>query len=140
MKGIIVAGGNGTRLHPVTHIVSKVIDFASSIAPSRRRELEITDANACYLRRGDLQVQKLGRGFAWLDMGTPNSLLEASEFVRTTEDRQGLKIACVEEVALNMGFIDKRQLLKLAASYKSPYGQHMIRIAELDQNGSVKGR
>jgi glucose-1-phosphate thymidylyltransferase len=106
-----------------------VIDIARSIKPSARGELEITDVNEYYLKRGDLHVERLGRGFAWLDTGTHDSLLAAAEFVRTIEARQGLKIACIEEVAFRMGYIDGEQVLTIAAKYKnSPYGQYLTHL------------
>ena len=103
-----------------------VIEIAKSIKPSPRGELEITDVNKVYLERGDLHVERMGRGYAWLDTGTHDSLLQASEFVRTVEERQGLKIACVEEIAHHMGYIDDAQLLKLAEPLaKSGYGIYL---------------
>jgi glucose-1-phosphate thymidylyltransferase len=103
--------------------------IAASLTPSPRGELEITDVNNVYLSRGTLHVQRFGRGFAWFDTGTHDSLLEASEFVRTIELRQGLKIACVEEVAYRMGYIDVNQLLRLAhALSKSGYGSYLERL------------
>jgi glucose-1-phosphate thymidylyltransferase len=93
--------------------------LAASLVPSARGELEITDLNLAYLRRGSLAVERLGRGFAWFDTGTPDSLLEAGEFVRTIELRQGLKIACVEEVAWRLGFIDRERLSRLAQALGS---------------------
>ena len=106
-----------------------VLDIARDIAPSARGELEITDVNRVYLERGDLSVEKLGRGYAWLDTGTHDSLLQASEFVRTVEARQGLKIACVEEIAYFMGYIDAEQVLRLAAPLaKSGYGEYLRRL------------
>jgi glucose-1-phosphate thymidylyltransferase len=108
-----------------------VVDIASKIKPSARGELEITDVNRAYLERGDLVVERMGRGFAWLDTGTHESLLQASEFVRTVEDRQGLKIACVEEVALHMGYIDVAQVRRLAEPLrKSGYGQYLLGLTE----------
>ncbi len=104
-----------------------VCDIAAAVKPSARGELEITDVNRAYMERGDLTVEKMGRGFAWLDTGTHESLLQASEYVRTIEDRQGLKIACVEEVALFMGFIDASQVRRLAEPLKkSGYGQYLL--------------
>jgi glucose-1-phosphate thymidylyltransferase len=106
-----------------------VLDIAASIAPSPRGELEITDVNRVYLERDTLRVERMGRGYAWLDTGTHASLLQASEFVRTVEDRQGLKIACVEEIAYHMGYIDAEQVLELAAPLaKSGYGEYLERI------------
>ena len=99
--------------------------------PSARGELEITDLNRIYLERGELGVERIGRGYAWLDTGTHDSLLDASQFVATVERRQGLKIACLEEISLGMGFIDAEQFTKLAGEYpKSGYGDYLRRIAE----------
>jgi glucose-1-phosphate thymidylyltransferase len=109
---------------------NRVLDIAASIQPSARGELEITDVNKVYMNDGALRVERLGRGYAWLDTGTHESLLEASEFVRTVETRQGLKIACLEEVAFFKGFIDVAALEKRAAELgKSPYGQYLARLA-----------
>jgi glucose-1-phosphate thymidylyltransferase len=106
-----------------------VVELAKSIKPSPRGELEITDLNRLYLERGDLQVRMLGRGYAWLDTGTPDSMLEAAEFVRSLEHRQGLKIACPEEIAQAMGFITLDQLRALGeARAKSTYGQYILGI------------
>jgi glucose-1-phosphate thymidylyltransferase len=103
--------------------------LARSIKPSPRGELEITDLNRAYLREGNLNVERLGRGTAWLDTGTHNSLLDAGVFVRIIEERQGLKVACVEEVAWRMGFIDAAQLRELALPLqKSGYGEYLLRI------------
>ena len=107
-----------------------VLDIAASIAPSHRGELEITDVNRVYLERGDLHVEIMGRGFAWLDTGTHDSLAEAGQFVEILERRQGLKMCCLEEIAFNQGFIDKEMLLKSAERYgKSGYGRYLKRLA-----------
>lgn len=108
-----------------------VIEIAKSIKPSSRGELEITDLNNVYRFRGDLEVELLGRGFAWLDTGTHDSLLEASQFIQTIEHRQGLKVACLEEIAFNQGWINKNKLLKQAnALKKTSYGKFLTMIAD----------
>ena len=108
---------------------NEVVDIAHNISPSARGELEITDVNRIYLERSLLKVERLGRGFAWLDTGTHESLLQASEFVRTIEERQGLKIACIEERAYNMGYIDEIKLSQLAQPLlKSGYGEYLINL------------
>ncbi len=107
-----------------------VIQKAKGLKPSARGELEITDLNKLYLQEERLKVQLLGRGMAWLDTGTHDSLLEASNFIATIENRQGLKVACLEEIAFNNGFINKDQLLKLAEPLKKNYyGQYLLKIA-----------
>ncbi|MDA0577474.1 MAG: sugar phosphate nucleotidyltransferase, partial [Verrucomicrobia bacterium] len=110
---------------------NRVVEISRNLAPSPRGELEITDVNRVYLAEKQLHVELLGRGMAWLDTGTPQSLLEASNFVASIENRQGLKIGCIEEVAYRMGFIDARQLLANAAMFKgNAYGQYLKTVAE----------
>jgi glucose-1-phosphate thymidylyltransferase len=108
---------------------SRVVDIAARLKPSARGELEITDVNRAYLEAGELEVMPMGRGFAWLDTGTHDTLLEASHFIETIERRQGLKVACPEEIAFRQGFIDARQLGELARQLaKSGYGEYLARI------------
>jgi glucose-1-phosphate thymidylyltransferase len=110
---------------------TQVVDVAASLKPSPRGELEITDVNLWYLRNGQLRTELLGRGIAWLDTGTHDSLLEASNFIHTIEHRQGLKVACPEEIAYRLGYIDAEQLRALAAKIaKSTYGQYLLRVLE----------
>jgi glucose-1-phosphate thymidylyltransferase len=112
---------------------NKVISYAESIKPSARGELEITDINRCYLDDGSLSVELMGRGSAWLDTGTNDSLLQAATFIETLEKRQGLKVSCPEEIAFRQGYIDKQQLLDLAeVMSKNTYGQYLKMVAEED--------
>lgn len=109
---------------------AQVVDMSANLKPSPRGELEITDVNRVYLERGQLSVETMGRGFAWLDTGTPDSLLEAGEFVRTLESRQGLRIACPEEIACRQGWINPQQLTSLGERLaKGDYGQYLLRVA-----------
>ena len=115
---------------------AEVVDIAADLKPSARGELEITDVNRAYLERGRLSVERLGRGFAWLDTGTPESLLDAALFVRTVEQRQGVKIACPEEVAHHMGFIDDAALdAAVKRTRGSDYGRYLARYAEFGRVG-----
>jgi glucose-1-phosphate thymidylyltransferase len=108
----------------------QVIDIVAGLKPSKRGELEITDVNRAYLERGQLDVARMGRGFAWFDMGTQDSLLEASAFVQTLEKRQGLRIACPEEIAYNQGFISLEQFIGLGKKFeKSSYGRYLLKVA-----------
>jgi len=107
-----------------------VVKIAKKLRPSKRGELEISDVNKAYLKKGTLNVKLLGRGYAWLDTGTYESLIDASTFIRIIEDRQGLKIGCVEEIAFRMGFISDKKLLKIANSIKTNYGEYLRQVAK----------
>jgi len=110
---------------------NRVVQFAKGLKPSVRGELEISDLNRIYLKEGTLKVRILGRGIAWLDAGTHESLLQASVFVQTVEERQGLMVSCPEEIAYRMGFIDRQQLLKLGKEFnKNQYGDYLIRLSQ----------
>ena len=109
---------------------NQVVDIAANLQPSPRGELEITDVNREYLRRGQLRVECFSRGFAWLDTGTTESLIQAANYVETIESRQGLKIACIEEVAYRMGFIGAEQVQALASKLPNDYGQYLLRLLD----------
>lgn len=110
-----------------------VVQYAKTIKPSHRGELEITDLNQIYLNKGLLNVQAMDRGYAWLDTGTHESLHDAGSFVASIQKRQGLQVACVEEIAYRMGYIDREQLIKLAQPFlKSDYGQYLIKVAKVN--------
>ncbi len=114
---------------------NSVVKIAKDVKPSNRGELEITTINQMYLKQGNLKVELMGRGYAWLDTGTHESLLDASNFIQTIEKRQGLKIACIEEIAYEMGYISKEKLIELAQPLKkNQYGQYLIRRAELGRD------
>jgi glucose-1-phosphate thymidylyltransferase len=118
-----------------------IVDIAKSVKPSRRGELEITDVNRAYLARGDLHVEQLGRGFAWLDTGTHDSLHDAASFVRTIETRQGIKICCPEEIALECGFVDSEAVLRRAQDLgKTEYAGYLRRrVAEIGEESRIEG-
>ncbi len=117
-----------------------VVGHAKSLAPSPRGELEITDLNRIYLENGLLNVETLGRGFAWLDTGTHESLIESSQFIQTIEKRQGLKVACLEEIAFFMGYIDAAQIVELAKPLlKNEYGQYLMRMLETQGTSKILG-
>jgi glucose-1-phosphate thymidylyltransferase len=110
----------------------EVVSIAEQIKPSARGELEITDVNMAYVNRGKLFVEKIGRGTAWLDTGTHDSMMRASGFIEVIEKRQGLKVACVEEIAYNMGYIDSQQVLKLAGPLgKNDYGRYLVDLVNV---------
>jgi len=141
------ANGKAVRLeekpkHPKSHYAvtglyfydNQVVDIAAQLKPSARGELEITDVNKHYLNKGELTVDILGRGFAWLDTGSHNDLMEATNFIETIERRQGLKISCPEEIAFNLGLIDAARLEQLAAPLKkNGYGQYLLNLLEQDR-------
>jgi glucose-1-phosphate thymidylyltransferase len=112
---------------------NQVLDIAAGLKPSARGELEITDVNREYLRRGQLTVERFTRGFAWLDTGTHESLIQAASFVQTIEQRQGLKIACIEEVAYHQRFITREQLQELGRKMKNEYGQYLLQLVDMPQ-------
>src|SRR6058998_860112 len=110
---------------------NRAVDIAASLKPSARGELEITDVNLAYLKTGELHVERLGRGIAWLDTGTHEALLQASSFIQTLEERQGLMVACVEEIAFRMGYITAAEVLRLAAPMRdNSYGEYLRRLVE----------
>ena len=109
---------------------ARVVDVARSLKPSARGELEITDVNLAYLREGALRVERLGRGYAWLDTGTHEALLQAQNFIQAVQERQGLMVACLEEIAFRMGYIGREDLLRLAHGMdKNAYGRYLARVA-----------
>lgn len=110
---------------------NSVVQYAKEVEPSERGELEITSINNRYLQEGNLKVELLGRGFAWLDTGTPDGLMDAANFVATFQNRQGLQVSCIEEIAYKKGFIDKEQLKKLGSRLrKTPYGQYILSLCK----------
>ena len=116
---------------------NNVVDIARNLKPSARGELEITDVNLEYLRRGMLKVELLGRGFAWLDTGTHEALQQAASYVQAIQDRQGLKISCIEEIAYNLGYIGKEELANLAAdTMKNEYGRYLMRLIAEEENNT----
>ncbi len=120
--------------HAVTGLYfydNSVLDIAKNLKPSPRGELEITDVNKAYLKKGKLHVQRMGRGIAWLDTGTHEALLQASTFIQVIEERQALKVACLEEIAFNQGYIDEKRLRELAEPMKkNEYGRYLLRVAD----------
>ncbi len=119
---------------------NNVVQMASSLKPSKRGEIEITDLNLAYLKKQQLKVKLFGRGFAWLDTGTFDALQQASVFVQTVQERQAIKIACPEEIAFRMGFIDKYALLKLSQKYNNEYGKYLSQVLEDSQTFALVGK
>ena len=118
---------------------NQVLDIAAALKPSPRGELEITDVNRTYLQRGPLHLERLARGTAWLDTGTHSALMQASSYVQAVEERQGLMIACVEEIAYRMGYIEVEQLVALArAMGSSSYGTYLLHVAEQEAGHAVQ--
>ena len=116
-----------------------VVDIAAALKPSPRGELEITDVNREYLRRGDLHVETLGRGIAWLDTGTHDALMQASMFIQAIEERQGLKVACPEEIAFRMGYITGEDVLRAASALKNQYGDYLRQIVDEERRTIAPG-
>jgi len=114
---------------------NQVINIAKNIKPSERGEIEITDINKAYLEKKQLRVNLLGRGYAWLDTGTHDSLIDAAVFIKTVEDRQGLKIGCIEEIAYKMGYITKEKIMAIANTFKTNYGDYLMDVAREKNNG-----
>lgn len=151
--GVVEFDGKGKVLsieekpkHPKSHYAvpglyfydSKVVEIASQLKPSARGEFEITDLNLQYLQRSALQVEVLGRGFSWLDTGTTESLLQAGQYIQAIQERQGLKICCVEEIAFRLGYIDAEQLKKLSVDLlKNDYGKYLLELLEEDARAHV---
>lgn len=152
--GVVEFDENGTAIgikekpdHPKSHYAvsglyiydNHIVEIASGLKPSGRGELEITDVNTEYLRRGQLKVQILGRGFAWLDMGTHKSMQQAASYIRSVQSRQGFKIACVEEIAYRLGYITREDLKVIAAGMiNSEYGQYLQEISEVKMSELVR--
>jgi glucose-1-phosphate thymidylyltransferase len=114
---------------------NSVVDIAENLKPSARGELEITDVNLEYLKKGELKVELLGRGFAWLDTGTQEALQQAASYIQAIQDRQGLKVSCIEEIAYNLGYIDRKELANLAAGLaQNEYGQYLLRLIDEEEN------
>ena len=114
---------------------NSVVDIAEQLKPSARGELEITDVNLEYLKKGQLKVELLGRGFAWLDTGTQEALQQAASYIQAIQDRQGLKVSCIEEIAYNLGYIDRKKLANLAAGLaQNEYGQYLLRLIAEEEN------
>jgi glucose-1-phosphate thymidylyltransferase len=117
---------------------NQVVEIAENLKPSARGELEITDVNLEYLKKGLLKVELLGRGFAWLDTGTQEALQQAASYIQAIQDRQGLKVSCIEEIAYNLGYIDKNELANLAADMvKNEYGQYLFRLIAEEENNNI---
>jgi glucose-1-phosphate thymidylyltransferase len=117
---------------------NSVVDIAEHLKPSARGELEITDINLEYLKKGQLKVELLGRGFAWLDTGTQEALQQAASYIQAIQDRQGLKVSCIEEIAYNLGYIDKKKLANLAVGLaQNEYGQYLLRLIDEEENNNV---
>ena len=144
VKGIIEKPACPPSRYAVTGLYfydTQVVDIAKALKPSPRGELEITDVNNAYLQRGDLNCHLLDRGFAWLDTGTPDALQKAAHYVQTIQERQGIKIGCVEEIAFEMGFIEEKELTALAEALSpSEYGDYLSKHTSSGVNAFVGGK